>query len=318
MRRRDRGRRRFHVAGCGVIAGLERTARWGLFFSDADRLREVENGIFVDSHCQPTANQDRELALRDSVAEHYFRSPSAAVAEATRHHSKPVMLRRARQQIAAARQRGGGADSLIVDLGCGFGWHWIDIASGDPAMQFILVDFSIINLRVCRALMPFERYPNVICLQASILDLPLRDAVADLAWSVQVMQHLAEVERRVAFRELRRVLKDGGAFYIAWLREVAPVRALFALLGKEYHLRGQTPYGLYHDRFNEEIHADLQKVFPFGRTSRSESLFHPELRIRPHAEWIGGIDLAVSSSILGRLLARQAEFFGTVNLRGGR
>ncbi|HUP47636.1 MAG TPA: class I SAM-dependent methyltransferase [Thermoanaerobaculia bacterium] len=283
---------------------------WQALFADAGRLHEVADGILADSRCRPAFAQKEEVDLRDAVAEPFFRSPGAAVAEAARHHSRGVMLRRAREQVARVTSRTAAGERIIVDLGCGFGWHWVDLSAENPTIRFVLIDFSMTNLRVCRTLMPVERHSNVLCVQASILDLPLREAVADLAWSVQVMQHMAGPERALALHGMKRLLKPGGAFYVAWLRDVPAVRALYALAAKRYHRRGRTPLGLHLDRFDDSIRDELLAVFPSGRISRSESLFHPELRLRPPAVWIGGLDLALSGSPLGGLLARQAEFSG--------
>jgi len=287
-------------------------ADWQRFFLQADRVHEIADGILVDRRCKPARGQEEERHLRDAVAEPFLKSAEVAIREATRHHSKEVMLRRARQQVAKALTSPAGTERIVLDLGCGFGWHWTELSARNPSVRFILMDFSIPNLRICRMLMPVERHPNVLCVQASILDLPIRDAVVDLCWSVQVMQHIPKSERMIAFREMRRVLKPGAAFYIAWLRQVPAVKAMFALFRKRYHRNGETPQGLYLDRFDDSIRDELRTLFPSGATSRSESLFHPELKLRPRARWIGAIDMALSDSPLGGAFARQAEFSGLI------
>ncbi|HSP16234.1 MAG TPA: class I SAM-dependent methyltransferase [Thermoanaerobaculia bacterium] len=198
----------------------------------------------------------------------------------------------------------------MVDLGCGFGWHWVEITAANPEIRFVLVDFALPNLQVCRNLMPVDSHPNVLCVQASILDLPIRNGAATLAWSVQVMQHIADPERTIAFREARRILKPRGAFYIAWVRAVPMMSFLSRLIARHYHQQGRTQQGLYLDRFDDGIRDTLLGVFPSGRVTRSESLFHPELRLRPRANWVGTLDLAISRSPIGTLIARQAEFSG--------
>jgi len=278
---------------------------WRDYFVDGDaRLIWQVDGIVADRRVMADG-QAAELELRDSVAAPFLADRAAAVREATRHHARGPMLARAEEIASAA-----GKDGVILDVGCGFGWHWIDLSLARPDLRFILLDFSAVNLRVCRNLMPFSRHPNVLCVQASALDLPLRDDIVSVAWTVQVLQHLHPEQRAMALREIDRVLRSEGEFYVAWLRPVPMMKAVFRLFGKRYHEAGETSYGLYLDRFGPGIEAELREVFSSGHTSLSESLFHPELRLRPRNRWSGRIDAALSTSPLGSLLARQAEFRG--------
>jgi SAM-dependent methyltransferase len=278
---------------------------WRQFFiDDENRLQWQGDGIVVDRRAV-VDTQKTELELRDSVAAPFVTSGQAAVREATGHHARGVMLRRAQQMVAAA-----GRNGLVVDVGCGFGWHWMDIAVARPDLRFILIDFSAVNLRVCRNLMPFSEHSNVLCVQASAVDLPLRAGVARLAWTVQVLQHLHPEDREKALAEMERILVYGGSFYVAWLRPVPLMKIVYRVAGKKYHVAGDTPSGLYVDRFDAAIETELRRVFPAGRVTLSESIFHPELRIRPRSRWAGALDAAISSMPLGRLAARQAEFSG--------
>ncbi len=274
------------------------------FVADETRLLWQDDGIVVDRRVVADG-QVAELELRDSVAAPFVTSPQAAIHEATRHHARGPMLARASELADAA-----GKDGVILDAGCGFGWHWIDLSLARPDLRFILLDFSAVNLRVCRNLMPFSRHPNVLCVQASALDLPLRDEVVSVAWTVQVLQHLHPQQRARAFEELRRVLRVDGTYYIAWLRRVPMTKAVFRLFGKRYHEQGETSYGLYLDRFGTAVEAELRRVFPSGVITLSESLFHPELRLRPRSRWLAPIDALLSASPAGTLMARQAEFRG--------
>ena len=46
------------------------------------------------------------------------------------------MLTRAKPMVASA-----GVDSKVVDVGCGFGWHWIDLAATHRDVRFMLIVF---------------------------------------------------------------------------------------------------------------------------------------------------------------------------------
>lgn len=279
-----------------------------LLIDDTSRLEWLEEGIVIDRQCAPSA-QDRELEVRDQVAAPFVQSTEAAVKEAARHHMRAAMLRRVAavmrglNQVPADRR-------VVVDAGCGFGWHWIDAARAARDTRFLLIDFSAMNLRVCRELLPLRDYPNVLCIQTSATDLPLRDGIATLYWSVQVFQHLRREARKRAFAELKRVLAAGGSYYLAWIRPVPAMRLVYALFGRKYHVRGDTPYGLYLDRFDESVEAEVRNELPGGHVTRSESLFHPELRLRPRATSLAAVDAILSTSPLGKIIARQAEYSG--------
>jgi SAM-dependent methyltransferase len=274
------------------------------FVDDPARFVWQDDGIVLDRHVV-SDGQDEELLLRDNVAAPFMQSRDEAVREATRHHARGPMLRRAEEMTRAA-----GEGAVILDIGCGFGWHWVELSLARPDQKFILLDFSAQNLRVCRSLMPLDRHPNVLCVQASALDLPLRDRTVALAWTVQVLQHLGADQRAVAFREMHRVLRRAGLFYIAWLRPVPMVRMVYRLFAKRYHETGVTPYGLYLDRLVPAVRDELLRAFPTAQLTLSESVFHPELRIRPGGRGTAALDRIISRSPLGRLMARQAEISG--------
>lgn len=220
------------------------------------------------------------------------------------------MSRRARQVLAALERREAGRDCLLVDLGAGFGWQWMELAARYRSVRFLLVDFAFSSLQVCRALMPFGTYPNVLCLHADIADLPLADHQTDFCWSVQACQHLPPEKRLHCFEEIGRILKRPGAFYLGWLRAVPAVRLAYALLGKAYHLKGRTAAGTYLQRYDAEVAEELGRVFSSTRLTYSETLFHPDLHWAPSNALIGTMDRWLGATPLAPLLARQAEIWG--------
>lgn len=293
---------------CVPSSGLDSRFAW-LFKPDATRLVVLEEGIVVDRCCEPVAVQLQEYQIRDTAAAPYLNSTDAAIREATRHHSKGVMLTRAAEFLESLPKRSSSV-RVVVDLGCGFGWHWIELAQRFTDVLFVLIDFSLVNLRVCRNLMPPSRWPNVLCLKASVMDVPLQNDVATAVWSVQVLQHLVLNDRSRALAEMERILGSPGSFYLAWVRPVPFVRVVYRLFGRHYHIAGNTSYGLYLDRFDDSTHGELRRVFPSGRVTFSEALFHPEMRIRPRSRWIGDLDRMVSSTPVAPFVSRQAEFSG--------
>jgi SAM-dependent methyltransferase len=267
-------------------------------------------GIARDPAFYGAAAQEPELKVREEVASSFVRSPALAMREALRYHSRVVMGRRAHQVLLELENRGPGQDRLLVDLGAGFGWHWVELAARFRSVQFLLVDFALSSLRVCRALMPFDAYPNVLCLHADIADLPLADRQTDYCWSVQACQHLPPEKRLRCFGEIKRILKGQGGFYLGWLRAVPAIRLVYKLLGKTYHVKGRTAGGTYLQRYDAEVARELEQLFPATSLTYSETLFHPDLLWAPSGSLIGTVDSWLGSTRLAPLLARQAEIWG--------
>lgn len=201
-------------------------------------------------------------------------------------------------------------NKLLVDLGCGFGWHWVDMARLYPSVKFLLVDFSISNLLVCRSIMPFKDYPNVLCFHADISSLPVRGGVSDFCWSVQVIQHLPEEKRKAAFEEIKRIQKPGAGFYVAWVRPVPLIRLAYSLLGRKYHVKGVMRDEMFLQRFDDEIEADLKSFFKEYHLQYSETLFYPELKISPRSGLVEYLDMMIGKTFLAKWLARQTEIWG--------
>ncbi len=275
------------------------------------RKIEVDSsGIAWDRAFTGGGSQASELKRRDSIASKFLHSPKEAFREATRHHSNGVMRRRARQVLDELSGSGLGVERVLVDLGVGFGWHWQELAREFPSIKLVLVDFALSNLLLCRALMPFHEYPNVLCLHADIADLPLENHLVDYCWSVQAHQHLPPVKRRCAFKELKRIMKPSARFYLAWLRAVPLVKWVYWLLRKPYHEGAQAGEGTYFQRYDETISQELRAEFGSFHLRYSEVLFHPDLAWSPSNRAMGAMDLWLSSALVAPFLARQVEIWG--------
>lgn len=108
---------------------------------------------------------------------------------------------------------GSMREAVVLDAGCGMGRHARQIAP--HAKRVVAVDFS---RAIDQAARNVEGQPNVDCVQADILNLPLADASFDFIYSLGVLHHLAETERAIA--GLARRLRPGGRLriYLYWKR----------------------------------------------------------------------------------------------------
>ena len=93
-----------------------------------------------------------------------------------------------------------------LDIGCGTG-TFLSLLSGTGA-ELYGMDLSKRMLRVA-----VKKHGEIEFLRGSALHMPLRDSSFDAVFSTMVMHHLSDKERKIALREIRRVLKPGSMYY---------------------------------------------------------------------------------------------------------
>jgi ubiquinone/menaquinone biosynthesis C-methylase UbiE len=91
-------------------------------------------------------------------------------------------------------------DADVVDVGCGNGPYEDLLVGGGHRGAVVAIDASLGMLRTLG--------DGIARVQADAHDLPLADAVVDVALAPHVLYHVADVGRAAA--ELRRVLRPGG------------------------------------------------------------------------------------------------------------
>jgi SAM-dependent methyltransferase len=108
------------------------------------------------------------------------------------------------------------AGRLVLDAGCGGGRYARLL--GSHGARVIAVDLSS---AVAKATALCTALPNVLILQADLLELPLADGDFDLVYSIGVLHHTPDPRR--AFHQIARRVKSGGTLAV-WLyrRNTAP------------------------------------------------------------------------------------------------
>ena len=277
---------------------------WSRFLLESQSFETYEPGILIDSSFKGSLSlpQQAELELRENVGADLDRTEEELLKEASFHHCFPVMRGLTHDKV---QEYASHPNSLIVDIGTGWGWHWIEVAKNNPDKKFLLIDFSLNNLLICRKLMPFSQFPNVLCLQADATHLPLTAGISQLTWSVQVLQHLPPEKLNSALREIRRIAAHNSSAYLVWLNTPQLIRFAYFLKKKQYHVRGQSPQ-FWLDRFNGDTLKMLKQNFNNVSVDFSEIVFQPELGFRPTKNKYYKIDRILSKFPGARLIGRQA------------
>lgn len=105
-------------------------------------------------------------------------------------------------------------DSFILDLGSGNGYFIFDVLSHYPKyeLSFIGLDIARANIQRLNQRAREEHKDNIIGLLGEAENLPFADELFDSVVSSEVIEHLFNPE--LAFKQVYRVLKKGGRFFI--------------------------------------------------------------------------------------------------------
>ena len=98
----------------------------------------------------------------------------------------------------------------ILEVGCGNGPNlWMVAKEGYQAYG---LDSSHTSLKICKEL--FKKW--AVCGELYLGDLrslPFKDDYFDAVFDVRAIEYITYTEHKKCYREIRRILKDGGRFY---------------------------------------------------------------------------------------------------------
>jgi SAM-dependent methyltransferase len=134
-------------------------------------------------------------------------------------------------------------EGLATDLGCGRGAYTVELAKRFERV----IGIDILPRNIDDARMNVRGNVEFRC--AALESVPLEDESMDAAFLIEVLDHVADVDRCLA--ELRRVLKPGGRAYISAPNALFPLETHpVKIFGRFFHPRlfpflNWTPF---HDR----------------------------------------------------------------------
>ena len=138
-------------------------------------LKQDSDGIY----CLEFINklQEKEIAKRTVVANIDYDN---YLDEISRYHSIPVMDREVHLVLNNLPK-----DSIILDLGGCWGWHWRNIRIERPDIKVVIVDFVRQNFIHTKNLLGDLINDKIILVHGDATQLPFTDNTFDLIWTVQ-------------------------------------------------------------------------------------------------------------------------------------
>ncbi|PIY94086.1 MAG: hypothetical protein COY68_03640 [Candidatus Levybacteria bacterium CG_4_10_14_0_8_um_filter_35_23] len=99
----------------------------------------------------------------------------------------------------------------VLDIGCGFGWFELCVLK-KGIKQIAGIEITIDDLKTAKENIKDER---VIFQVGGALKLPFKDNYFDTVTAWEVIEHIPKNTEEKMFKEIKRVLKKKGAFYLS-------------------------------------------------------------------------------------------------------
>jgi len=258
------------------------------------------DGIY---ECLPIASlsgdQAVEIKLRERVASETYDDYLSAI---SRSHSIPVMDQEVDNFLKKMPQ-----NSVILDIGGCWGWHWRRIGRNRPDVSIVIIDFVLSNLVHAKNVLSDLIGNQVALMHADATALPFEVDKNffgfDGVWTVQTFQHIPDFSKAIS--EAHRVLKVKGVFVNYSIKPQPHIYWIYRIFRREYTSKGWINNMYWLARSSPEQKAIIENIFGVLASERwSEILYSPELHYRAAGK---------ESSFLGRLDARMSNnlgFFG--------
>ena len=253
-------------------------------------------------------DQKLEISLREMVASKNYDNYLDSVSKS---HSITVMDHEVVKFLKKMPK-----NSIILDIGGCWGWHWRKINIKRPDVKIIIIDFVRSNLIHAKNVLGKLIGTQVELVHADAMDLPFEINKNfngfNGIWSVQTLQHIPKFSK--AINEAYHLLLKNGHFINYSLHNTPFNIFIFKIFRKKFHKKGVVEGSYYLERASNEQIFILQKYFGKENVTinYSETLFHPDLKFRFFGKknnYFGYIDILISYfKPLAYLISRQSSF----------
>jgi ubiquinone/menaquinone biosynthesis C-methylase UbiE len=221
------------------------------------------------------------------------------------HHSIPVMDKEVNIFL-----KNIPTNSIICDIGGGWGWHWRNIKHQRPDVKVIIIDFIYENLLIAKKILKNNINKQIFLINDDCCKLKLKKKIFEAVWTVQTLQHIPKFSKVV--KVIYNLLKTNGVFYNYNFNLNYIIKIIFKIFNKKYLEKGYSE-NFYLERSCLKQKKIIEKIFKTQVFTRyTELLFHPELKLKTGSKnnFIGKIDSNLSGDLIfKKLFARQECFY---------
>jgi ubiquinone/menaquinone biosynthesis C-methylase UbiE len=224
---------------------------------------KLENSIYTKKF--NSVGQNKEFKLRTNVG---LRNYKNYFYEISKYHSIEVMDREIIKFTKKLKK-----NSIVLDLGCGWCWHWRNINKIRPDIKIVAIDFVKENFEHAKNILTKNSLRQFYFINDNIYNIKFNKNLFDAIWTVQTLQHIPNLNN--ILKKVYIALKPRGIIYNYTLNN-----SIFVKI-KNFIFRNQDIKNYYYlnrnlDR-NKYLFAKIfnNKVF----VEFNEILFHPELNL---------------------------------------
>ncbi len=161
----------------------------------------------------------------------------------------------------------------MLDVGCGWCWHWRNISKIRPDIKIVALDFIEENFFHTEKLMTKQSLEQIIFLHDDFNNLKIENNSFDAVWSSQAFQHMKNLDYN--FKKVYNLLKKDGWFYNFNLNDSIFVKT------KKFFKKNNYIENYYY--LNRDIYSQVKKLKKIFNTEPKvnycEFFFHPEFNL---------------------------------------
>jgi ubiquinone/menaquinone biosynthesis C-methylase UbiE len=251
-----------------------------------------KNGIYTKKF--NSYGQNKEFKLRTNVG---LRSYKNYLNEISKYHSIEVMDREIIKFTDRLKK-----NSIVLDVGCGWCWHWRNINKIRPDIKIVGIDFVKENFEHAKKILSKNSLKQFYFINDNLYDIKFNQNLFDAIWTVQAFQHIPNLSK--ALKIFYTALKPGGIIYNYNLNN-----SIFVKIKNLVFSNRDVKNYYYLNRnlnLNKKLFAKIFKNKVF--IEFNEILFHPELNFffGKKSSFLSKLDARLSGySLLKSYLARQ-------------
>jgi len=222
-----------------------------------------KNGVYIADF--NLKKQSKEFKMRTNIA---IKNYNNYYDQISKYHSIEVMDHEIDKFAKNLKK-----NSVILDLGCGWCWHWRNISKIRPDIKIVAIDFVRENFEHAKKILTKNSLKQIYFINDDIHNINFKENIFDSVWTVQVLQHIPNLDK--VLKEVYRVLKPGGAIFNYHLNN-----SIFVKINNLF-FKNKKNKKYYH--LNRNLHSNkklFEKIFKNKICLEfNEILFHPELKL---------------------------------------